>query len=616
MEMDTAAPGNNTLALLRSAAAFGLTLFFFAPARIALGNFKEFSTPFPETVLFFLAVSAILAGILFAVLAAACRGTPARQVAVSVLTACALLMWVQGSILPWRYGVLDGKEIPWAALTRPGAIETAAWVIVLAAAVAWARRLFRAWRIAGLALVAAQLISTGALWVATPKDQGFKVREHDTDTLFQFSDHVNVVVLVLDTFQSDIFQDIIRADTELASQFDGFTYFRNALAASDGTIVSIPNILTGTSYDNSVPYLDYVKSTFLENSLPKTLHGYSFRLDAYPIYPYTIHVDFSGGPPPARRLRNWRAFFEDQAFVADLALFRVSPHFAKQAVYNRQEWRILALAKRLNARPGAAEQAARTAPAHAGQEGAMGGLAYAREFENCRDLVRRNWDATFIQKMVPQSGVMEGTDAFKFYHLNGIHLQLDMNEDLRRESLPPTRAGILRQGRGILKIVAIFLDRLRQLGVYDNSLIFIVADHGAGFADALVNVSPLAAQFNTGAPYKGNFSPFKAAALPMVLVKRVGESGPLEVSDAPVCLGDIPQTVVEELGLEGRFPGTSMFSVRDGDRRERTYRGFVGPQEGVDYLAPLCEYAVDGFAWDDASWRETGKVYWARQAGE
>jgi len=78
-----------------------------------------------------------------------------------------------------------------------------------------------------------------------------------------------------------------------------------------------------------------------------------------------------------------------------------------------------------------------------------------------------------------------------------------------------------------------------------------------------------------------------------------------------VCVGDIPQTVVEELGLEGRFPGISMFRLQEGDRRERIYRAFLGPQENVDFLAPLYEYAVNGFSWDDASWSETGKVYQA-----
>ena len=396
MDTDSADSKRSITTLLLAAAAFVLTLFLFTPARIALGNFKEFSTPFQETVLFFAAVSAALAAVLFGVLALCCRSLQAHRIAVSVLLCCALLMWVQGNLLPWRYGILDGKDIPWSALARFGAVETAAWAAAIAAAVIWARAVSRIGRPAGLLLIAVQLLSAGQLWIATPKDQGFKQQARDTDTLFAFSDHLNVIVLVLDTFQSDIFQDIIRDDADLAASFDGFTYFRNALAGSDGTIISIPNMLTGTSYDNTVPYLQYVKSAFLANSLPKTLHEYSFRIDACPIYPYSIYVDFSGAAPPARRLRNWEAFAEDQAFIADLALFRVSPHFAKKLVYNDQQWRISGLAGRLltGGKPARAEEGSLP----------LADSRYAREFESSRQLVKKNWDASFIQKMVPRSG--------------------------------------------------------------------------------------------------------------------------------------------------------------------------------------------------------------------
>jgi hypothetical protein len=69
--------------------------------------------------------------------------------------------------------------------------------------------------------------------------------------------------------------------------------------------------------------------------------------------------------------------------------------------------------------------------------------------------------------------------------------------------------------------------------------------------------------------------------------------------------------VVEELGLDAIFPGRSMFGVKENEKRERIYRAFYGPQEDVEYLPPLYEYCVNGFSWDDASWRETGNVYYA-----
>jgi hypothetical protein len=240
-------------------------------------------------------------------------------------------------------------------------------------------------------------------------------------------------------------------------------------------------------------------------------------------------------------------------------------------------------------------------------------LKYSREFGNSKKLIGKNRDAGFINRMIPMSGIIKKTDAFKFYHLNGIHLKLIMNEELEYEELKPTRVNMKRQGTGILKITAIFLERLKQMKVYDNSLIFIVGDHGSGIADASINLSPYSANFNKSGPYKGNFKTFKAAGIPLILVKRMNSRGGLRISDAPVSLGDIPQTVVDELELDANFPGKSMFRVNETEERERIYRAFVGPQEKVEYLAPLYEYSVNGFSWDDTSWQETGNIYYAKQ---
>ncbi len=597
-----AGDGKRIAPLLPAVLLLVLTVFLFAPIGIYTGNFKEFTSLFHESALVFAAVSLALIAVLCAAGALALRGRKARAVAVSVIFALGFLAWFQGNILAWKYGVLDGKDIDWNGLFFYGILDSAIWIAVIVFAVVKAGFVSRASKPLSLILILVQLVSGGLAYARMPKDQSFKLAESDADTEFLFSDRLNVIVLVLDTFQSDIFQDVIRGYPDLKASFDGFTYFRNSLAASDGTIVSIPNILTGADYDNSVPYLDFVKKSFLDNSLPKTLKEYGFKTDLYPIFPYTVYQDFSGVDLSRKRLRDWRAFAREQAYIMDLALFRSSPHFLKQAIYNNQRWLVSGLMD-----PYSSEEAA------AGPTEAFAPKKYRAEFGNAYKALGKNWDVKFITRMVPAAGVLEGTEVFKFYHLNGIHLQLVLNENLEYGWLPTKRANMVRQGAGIMKIAAIFLERLKSLGVYDNSLIFIVGDHGSGVADAGVNVSPLTQQFNKSGPYKGNFKTFKATGIPLILAKGLGAKGDLKASDAPVCLGDIPETVVEELGLDARFPGKSLFAVGEGEKRERIFRGFVGPQEDVEYLAPLWEYAVNGFSWNDESWRETGNVYYAKK---
>lgn len=600
-----------------AAASLVLTAFLFTPARIFIGNFMEFDSMFHESMLVFLAGSLVLTGFLARVLWAIRGWERAYRLAVSLICALAFLAWLQGTILLWPYGVLDGKDIDWRALARYGLIDTAVWAAVILFAVLRSDLVARAARMLGVALIAAQLASVAWSWREMPRDQSFKERESDADTLYRFSDRLNVIVLILDTFQSDFFQDIVRNDAELAAAFDGFTYFRNALTGSDGTILSVPYLLTANPYDNSVPYLEYVKASYLANSLPKTLKEYGFSIDLYPLFSFTVWDDFSGVELARRKLRDWRGFFEEQAFLADLALFRCAPHFAKPLVYRDQHWLLSDAAARRGDAGAARAEPREAGTARAGTRSGEASSAepptriYAREYENMRILINKNRDPQFIDAVLRTATVADDVGAFKFYHLKGIHLPLFMNEDLAFEEMDAFRADSLRQGTGILKIAAMFLERLRELGVYDDSLIFIIGDHGSGVADAKINATPRGDTLNRGGPYPGNFQSFKAAGIPLILAKRIGSSGALRTSDAPVSLGDIPRTVVEELGLEASFPGRSMFEVGEDEERERIYRAFVGPQQDVVYIAPILEYAVRGHSWDDASWRETGKVYHA-----
>lgn len=608
-------------AVLLSAAALVLTVLLFTPARVYLGNYMEFQGLVGENLRVFLVACAALFAALSVAMLLLSIGRRAGTIAVAVVTALAFLAWLQATFLVWDYGVLDGRDIDWAALRRNGVVDVAVWGAAAGIAVVFARRVHRASPWICAALVVAQAVAVAQLWTRTPKDQSFRVQESATDTLHRYSDHVNVVVMVIDTFQSDFFPDILAKHPGLAGAFDGFTYFRNALAGSDGTIVSVPIMLTGSHYDNSVPYLDYVKSSFRGNSLPGTLREYGFAVDLFPLLSYTVCMEYADLPFGTRKLRDPRAIAREQALLADLALFRCAPQPLKRLVYDRQHWFLSALLERRYEREDAREAPAAAAGGASGAGGdrsaggAAGsavppGLRYARELENMQVMVNKNRDPKFLMTMLDQSSVMRGQDAFKFIHLKGLHLPLIMDENLAYGEMEPWRDNMLRQGAGMLKIVATYLERLARLGVYDETLVFVVGDHGSGVADAKVGITPYADRFNRGGPYPANFGSFKSAGIPLVLVKPIGARGPLATSEAPVGLADIPRTVVDELGIEADFPGKSMFSVAEGESRERIYRAFVGPQIDVVYLAPLLEYAVNGHSWDDTSWRETGKVYY------
>ena len=77
-------------------------------------------------------------------------------------------------------------------------------------------------------------------------------------------------------------------------------------------------------------------------------------------------------------------------------------------------------------------------------------------------------------------------NAFKFYHIYGTHLPLRMTRDYEYKELERTRDSLKEVAAGVVGLVRIMFDRLKDLGIFHDSLIFVVADHGmwSSVADA------------------------------------------------------------------------------------------------------------------------------------
>ena len=80
-----------------------------------------------------------------------------------------------------------------------------------------------------------------------------------------------------------------------------------------------------------------------------------------------------------------------------------------------------------------------------------------------------------------KTGVTVGSPnaTFKIIRLHGAHSPYILNETLEFQELPPNRTGYKATAKGALSITDALLTNLKQQGVYNNSLIFIVGDHGS-----------------------------------------------------------------------------------------------------------------------------------------
>jgi len=540
------------------AAFFVLTLFIFAPSQLFLTNPNEFNATYFEL----LGYLAIIALPFFLVISAILFLLPDKRdldkkVLILVLT-LALLLWLQGNIMVWDYGKLTGARINFNIyfLVLTGFI----WIALIITAFKWYKFFFKFAKEISLVFIAIQLISTSILVFNHQEIPESKRYAIDNTNQFTFSKEKNVIILVLDTFQSDTYEKIIKEDESFKKIFNGFTYYRDALAGFPYTHASIPNLLTGCYYDNSVPFSTFLSEAYNSTgSVPKVLKENGFEVDFLPDSD-SIQIDHK---VITNSLDRTQIQSSTLAFLFDAVLFRYSPDCFKNLVYNDGEWFLEnKFIKPSREKPTAAA-----------------GVVFD-------DQALKVNDVAFIQRMLLDSITKENKNVFKFYRLNGAHTPYLLNEDLRYEKM--AQGGYERQARAVLKLSGIFLNELKRLDIYDNSLIFVIGDHGktGSFQDDIrINANPLFLVKRFNAPDRELFQ-----------------------SEADVSLSDIPDTIFSELNLKTETYNGSIFDLAESEHRERKFV-FYNSNDDVqlDFFPVMEEYRVTGPVWEKESWTYLGR---------
>lgn len=419
---------------------FSLTIFFFAPLHIYFTNRFEFPFVFSLVVPYFISVTLISIILIMALLFI--LPGKIRDNAVLIIFILSFLTWFQGNILVWNYGVFDGNGIDWGKNYFRGIIDTGIWLSCFIIGLRKSGFIFKILRRAGIWLILIQLGSL--IFVMVPASELPSTAKYDTkiNTLFNFSKKKNIVILVIDAFQSDIFQEIIDEDKTYEDIFRGFTYFPNAVGGFPHTYPSVPLILTGSFYDNSIETQEFIKREFLSRSLPKFLKDNGFRVEIYPFpAPHAVYCD----PLIASNLepkKNRCEIGEQIAFIYDDQRW-----FLRKIVFRKTD-----------------------------KNRGLFNFTYISPSE----LSSRHSATRFFKELVSCGAVSINQGVFKYIHLLGMHPPLLINEQLQNELLPYNRQNYKRQAKGFLKLLSLFLGKLNDMGVYDNSMVLILGDHGGG----------------------------------------------------------------------------------------------------------------------------------------
>ena len=554
--------------ILLGAATLALTALFFVPFSLYLLNKEAFFTS-----------PLIVAGVLLA-FSAACfvvlslpllfaKGMT-RVIAISLLAFLTIGLWAQANLLNWDYGLLDGSALRWRLLERRSFIDVSVWALLLASIMTLGIVKKASFRTAFLVLLFMQSGNILYTWLPTHNasqktSQNLSITTTDR---FVFSQEKNIILLVLDGYQSDIFNEYLENNPNFKDKLPGFSYYPNAVAEHFYTLRSIATLLTGnhiesSAYENGSAQKKHRNDLFMHRSIPAMLKKSGYHVGLYPFYARNNYPpEIFGGS--ADNYLHANVLLEEGsnelASLMSVSLFRIAPHLLKNMIHSR--------------------------------------FLLSPSYEQDRD------EFTFDMQNQLRVGIEE--PAFKYYHLQGMHGPHIINGE-RADA--ESRTSALNIAALVNQMLADFIARLQVVDAYDNADIFVVADHGLYhdskrlvFGDFRQDIS------DRDRPPLDDFVK-KCRALPLFLYKPAHATGTMDTAQTPVCLADVLPTVLDIAAIKAPedIDGVSIRELQEDTTRTRSH--FTNELHRQRSIIPDYEFVVSGFSWYDSAWAYTGNLH-------
>ena len=518
-----------------------LTFFLFGPFVLYAGNHSEFESGFSDLfpILLTLALTSWL------VLSAAgliLRGA-LRERYISLLLVLGVLLWIQGNFLTGHYGVLDGRGIEWQAFDWPAWTDIFLWLAAIVIALAVYRKLSALAMPISLALIVIQIAAVAQ--VITSADENlWHVERLPTvqppEGIYHYSTHHNIVHLVLDNFQTDIFEELV-TELGLEEAFDGFTLYRETAAVAPYTAIAIPSIFQGRAYDGGLAPDAFFRAG-MEGGFHSHLHDQGYRVNMSVLQSadgsrydnhYRIPSVHAASAEAIARQETW--------LVLDVALFRHAPHLARDWIYNDNNWRIQQWAGETEVLP----------------------VSFAHKY----------FFREYSQRLEPR---LEGP-AYHFIHLWPPHppYVTTATGEYAGKALPNTRENYKHEARDILRYTIDFFEALKDQGLYDDALILVHSDHGGAF--------------------EPEFTPTRMLSL--MAIKPRHSRGTLQSSNAPASLADVATTILDLEGIDLDWPGRPIHDIGEAEQRTRHFSFWHG-----DGNRHLRQVVIDGSLYSPESY--------------
>ncbi len=548
-------------------AAFSFMITVFAPTEFYIFNSEDLWFDYYDmlsTLAILFASVFLLNSLLFCLLRKA--GRDIYRWFVFFETVVLVYTYIQGNYLAAKLPGLDGTVINWAEYA-PMIPVSVVLFLVLTAVLAVLLKIFHfpvVLKIAkGVGIYLFLILAVTLVFNIFKNSYTFfreKIDQNITvkDEMLLSSDR-NMVILLLDRIESEDVENFMREDPgKYADCFEDFTYYRDAMGGYSRTEFSIPLILTGNQYKNDEDYYDFYTRSVLESPLFSNLEKRDYSMEVYDVTNFicndpSVFDRFSNILETRLEFKSKREF---AAMLMRMIGYKYAPYGLKQFFNaDRVDFKELEVGK------------------------------YDYGYD------RFIWfNGEYYDLINSQPFEKEEKKHFKWIHLEGGHRPYDLKADMSfldedheypAEKNDPVKGkeGYREKEKASLKVAKTMIEKLKEEGLYDNSVIVILSDHGDYYHET----------------YK--------AQNPLLLVKGVNEHHPMKVSMAPVSYVTDLQAAFENL-LDGKA-SDEIFAVKEGDKVKRQYLFY---NDWRDHSV-LYEYEQTGHATDMDTFVLTGNTY-------
>ncbi|GAB7140224.1 hypothetical protein RsTz2092_01720 [Deferribacterales bacterium RsTz2092] len=369
-----------------------------------------------------------------------------KKTAFAVISAICLLQLLEGGLLSLGLPELDGNTAAYNSLPRK-VLDSLLWLSVIATFVLCRDKIYKNSKYMLLGLSIYAVVCTADAYRSTlNKSNNFDIGNVQCEALWKqltLNEQNNVLMLLLDATSAEVVKDVFGEHPELAAKYNGFINFTNNLMTGGGTTEAIPSIMTGLYYDTPQ----------LAEHINRIVNADSSLLNYFDKRKYKVVFSSMIGVC----LQNIGELQQEEPSLHTHGFMRI---------------RIDRIARLMRAPYIFKRQILIDAPSTGRGHWSFDNVSYVYPQDSRLDMTRHYLEVNAVSDI----------PTFQYVHFMGGHSPLiandDCSADMKRHK-DGNYSNYYTQVYCSLKGTADILQVLKDKGVYDNSTLVLLGDHGS-----------------------------------------------------------------------------------------------------------------------------------------